>query len=237
MATRVRAIDPTKTALLLYKAAFDLGDARRAAELFIGEHFTQHNSYVADGKAAFIEHFETLVRRWPQRLLHILFTFRDHNIVYVHARQDLEDAEGTHETWVTMDFFLLDAEDRVIEHWDVLDQRPPATRCRMSRAGAGDTEANKRLVRRYLEDVRRGGGPDNTFAARGIIRPLAAGTVLEAIIHLVGDGAWVATLCKVRVDDVVCALAERFRVVDGQIVAHHKLLERVRTDAPNAGKF
>ena len=122
------------------------------------------------------------------------------------------------------------------------------------------TGANKALVRTFVEDVlMEGGNPANIgryissdqyiqhnkdvadglepFKALAIAedRPL----VYDEIVLLVGQGNFVATLCRARLADTPFAQADLFRIEDGLMVEHWDGAEPIGPESEwaNLGKF
>jgi predicted SnoaL-like aldol condensation-catalyzing enzyme len=184
--------------------------------------------------------------------------------VFVHAFQDLDDGAAQ---WVTLDFFETDEDDRAIEHWDVIAPYSASTPSgHTSVDGPTEvvdlerTEANKALVRHLIEDVLMpGGNPaniDRYISAERYIqhnrdvpdgldafRPLALADdkplVYDEIVLLVGEGNFVATLCKARWEGTPYAQADLFRVEDGLVVEHWAAAEAIApaSEWVNTGKF
>ena len=106
-------------AIAFYKMAYE-GNPREAIEQFVGADYIQHNPDVKDGKSGFIAYFEHMQREYPEKTIDFVRCIAEGNLVSLH----------THQTWpgndqyVTMDFFRFDAQGKIVEHWDAIQQIP-----------------------------------------------------------------------------------------------------------------
>ena len=108
-----------QNAIDFYRTAY-LGNPERAVELYVGDEYIQHNPLVGDGKAPFIEYFTQMAREYPEKSIKFVRAVAQDDLVALH----------THQTWpgdeqyVTMDFFRFDANGKIVEHWDSIQQVP-----------------------------------------------------------------------------------------------------------------
>lgn len=108
-----------RNAISFYKMAFE-GNPARAIELYIESEYIQHNPAVANGTQGFIEYFEKMQLEYPEKTIEFVRCIAEGNLVSLH----------THQTWpgndeyVTMDFFRFDANGKICEHWDAIQQIP-----------------------------------------------------------------------------------------------------------------
>jgi predicted SnoaL-like aldol condensation-catalyzing enzyme len=222
----------------------------------------QHSTGVRDGADGFVEFFEPFIERNPVRYVRIVRSIEDGRHVFLHVFQSLNHGESE---WVTTDFFDTDSDDRVIEHWDVIAPYPgPTESGRTAIDGPTEisdldrTDENKAIVRKMIKKVLMPGGKpsrvdryfSDTYVAHndeladGVrsFHDLAAARdalVYDKIVLLVGEGSFVATLCRVRKDDVAYAQTDIFRLQHGLIVEHWANSEVVLPEEQwvNSGKF
>jgi predicted SnoaL-like aldol condensation-catalyzing enzyme len=112
-----------QNAIEFYRMAY-MGNPVEAVEKYVGDEYIQHNPDVADGKAGFIEYFEQMAREYPEKSIGFVRAVAEGNLVALH----------THQTWpgddqyVTMDFFRFDANGKIVEHWDAIQQVPETSK-------------------------------------------------------------------------------------------------------------
>jgi len=108
-----------KNAIAFYKMAYE-GNPKKAIEYFIGDEYIQHNPDVADGTQGFINYFERMHRKYPEKSIEFVRSIAEGDLVALH----------THQTWpgndqyITMDFFRFDENGKICEHWDSIQQIP-----------------------------------------------------------------------------------------------------------------
>lgn len=243
----------------LYLEGIRDGDVRRAVEAYTGERYTQHSTGVRDGVEGFVEFFEPFVSRNPERHIDLVRGWSDGRHVFLHAYQDIGGAK-----WVTTDFFDTDDDGLIVEHWDVIAAFGEPNSSRRTKVdGPTDvtdldlTDANKATVRSMIEgclmtdavaddltdyfrepylqhnaDV--GDGLDQ-FGA--LVLDANRSLNYEEIVLCVGEGNFVATLCRADLDGQAMAQVDIFRLEDGRIVEHWDNAEPVPSDDVNSGKF
>jgi len=106
-------------AIGFYQMSYD-GNPRKAVEQFVGEDYIQHNPLVGDGKEPFIEYFERMGKEYPNKSIEFVRAIAEGNLVALHTHQIWP---GNQE-YVTMDFFRFDGNDKIVEHWDSMQQIP-----------------------------------------------------------------------------------------------------------------
>lgn len=106
-------------AIAFYRMAY-LGQPGEAVAQYVGDRYIQHNPDVPDGPEGFIAYFERMQREYPEKSITFLRCIAEGDLVALH----------THQTWpgndqyVTMDFFRFDAQGKIVEHWDAIQQVP-----------------------------------------------------------------------------------------------------------------
>ena len=250
----------------LYLEGIRDGNAREAVTKYTGDRYTQHSTGVRDGVEGFVAFFEPFIARNPKRDIQIVRGWEDGRYVFIHAYQSLNDGEAK---WVTTDFFDTDENDKIIEHWDVIAEYAESTPSgHTSVDGAtkitdfDKTEENKDLVRNLIKDgLMKGGNPANlplyisedTYIQHnkdvgdGLAHFMKLASMpnplltYQEIVLCVGQGNFVATLCKANWNDGTLnqdyAQVDIFRIEDGKVVEHWDNVEPLPKENVNSGKF
>ena len=106
-------------AIAFYKIMFD-GDLEKAIELYVGDEYRQHNPMVADGKAGIIEYFTRMKREYPIKEVRFIRAIAQGDLVALHTHQIW--GEPDNKEYVTMDFFRFDENNKIVEHWDSIQE-------------------------------------------------------------------------------------------------------------------
>ena len=108
-----------QNAINFYKMAYE-GNPRKAIEMYVGDEYIQHNPDVANGKQGFIDYFERMQLDYPDKSIEFVRAIVENDLVALHTHQIWPG----NDQYVTMDFFRFDNNDKIIEHWDAIQQIP-----------------------------------------------------------------------------------------------------------------
>lgn len=237
----------------LYMEGIRDGQVREAVTKYTGDRYTQHSTGVADGIEGFVDFFDPFVERCTKRDIRVVRAFEDGQYVFVHVYQDINNGEAR---WVTADIFDTDSNDKIIEHWDIIQAYEEETASGRSMVDGPTeledlekTDTNKALVQAFYEQVLIGGqlnkitefiseqqyDQHNPHVKDGLegfyehVKEFAKkGVVAEYVkMHrLVGQGNFVAALSHARVNDEDWAFIDLFRLKDDKIVEHWDIQEK-----------
>ncbi|MFA9564545.1 MAG: nuclear transport factor 2 family protein, partial [Acidimicrobiales bacterium] len=186
----------------------------------------------------------------------------DGNYVFVHVYQDINNGEAR---WVTTDLFDTDADDKIVEHWDVIAAFVDESANGHTQVDGPTeivdedrTEENKAIVASFVDDVLVNHRVDrigdyvsadsyvqhNPLVADGmdVFRDFMNGPgetmVYRDVFKIIGQGNFVVSYSLVSFDGTDMAVFDLFRVADGRIVEHWDNMEPIPDGPqPNSGKF
>jgi predicted SnoaL-like aldol condensation-catalyzing enzyme len=109
-----------------YDLAFNQSKPAEAVARYTGATYIQHNPEVKDGKDGFIEYFNGMAKRYgSNKRVEFIRMLAEGDLVTVHCRHWFKEWNGD-SYWAGMDIFRLDAQGKIVEHWDVLQKVPRA---------------------------------------------------------------------------------------------------------------
>jgi predicted SnoaL-like aldol condensation-catalyzing enzyme len=106
-----------------YTQLFNDRRPREAVEAYVGETYVQHNPATPDGREAVVDFATEWAERYPDLRLDIRRVIAEGDLVVTHSRlRFMVDGVDT----AVADFWRLDDEGRIVEHWDVIQEVPAA---------------------------------------------------------------------------------------------------------------
>ncbi|MEO1655545.1 MAG: nuclear transport factor 2 family protein [Bacteroidota bacterium] len=238
----------------LYLEGIHQGKAKEALDKYIGDRYTQHSTGVADGKEGFLEFFLPFLERNPVRDIRIVRAIEDGPYVFVQAHQSLNNGQFY---YVTGDFFDTNENDKIVEHWDAIQEEVKETKSGRSMVDGATkvedldkTEENRQLLQGFFDTVLVGGQYDritdyistetywqhNPAVGDGIegFQVFAGELQAQGIqmnyikVHkLLVQGNFAASLSHVKMNEEDWCIVDIFRVKDGKIVEHWDVMEKI----------
>ncbi len=243
-----------KHAMGLYLHGIRDGKIWEALNAHTGDRYTQHSTGVGDGKEGFAEFFALFLERNPDRDIQVIRAIEDGPYVFLHVYQNLGNGAAQ---WVTADLFDTDANDKVIEHWDVIQEYATETVSGRSMVDGPTqidelekTEANKAKIQDFCDVVLIGGqfdkvtdfisteqydqhnpsvgdGLDGFGAWFASLAEQGLAMRYWKVHKLIGQGNFVVTLGHLQMGDSHYCAFDIFRLKDGLIVEHWDVMEKI----------
>jgi predicted SnoaL-like aldol condensation-catalyzing enzyme len=112
--------DKKKRVVAFYNLVFNQNEVREAVELYVGDEFIQHNPNIETGRQGFIKFFERMARDHPRKRVTVKRAFAEGDHVILHCMQEWPGENN----FATIDIFRLNADGKIVEHWDVMQVMP-----------------------------------------------------------------------------------------------------------------
>ncbi|GJH41700.1 polyketide cyclase [Capnocytophaga sp. HP1101] len=226
------------------------------------DNYKQHNLAIADGLAGFGAALQAL----PEGSAHVntVRVFQDGDYVFAHTDYNFFGDK------IGFDIFRFE-NGKIVEHWDNLQDKPakPNPSGRTMTDGTTEikdldkTEANKALVRNFVDDILVNGRmkklagyfngdlylqhnpqiPDNLSGLGAALEAMAKQGITmkyDTIHKVLGEGNFVLTVSEGKIGGVHSSFYDLFRVENGKIVEHWDTIEPIATKETwknNNGKF
>jgi predicted SnoaL-like aldol condensation-catalyzing enzyme len=110
-----------------YSLAFNSNEPELAVQLYGGSEYIQHNPLAANGFDAFIQFVHSFKAAFPSAHIDIRRVFADCDFVVTQSLASGADPVYTALGSKVVDIFRLDANGKIVEHWDVLAPLSPTS--------------------------------------------------------------------------------------------------------------
>ena len=255
-----QAVPDRKQQVVELLKSIETGDRKPLAYIH-PDKYIQHNLAVGDGLAGVHALFQALPKGTTK--VNTVRVYQDGDFVFAHTEYDFFGPK------VGFDIFRFEA-GKIVEHWDNLQPaaaKPSPSGHTMTdgpaaASEAGKTEANKALMRAYMDDLLQGRREkfasyfdgnryiqhnplvaDNLsglFAGLQALAKQGLAVKYEKVHQVLGEGNFVLVVAEGSFGGQPCAYYDFYRIQDGKIAEHWDTIEAI---APRAewknqnGKF
>ena len=103
-----------------YEGVFSKHQVQTYSDRYMGIQYIQHNPYVADGKAPFVNYFTQYFKEHPdaKNTIKRVVAEGDLVVLHVHSTQNAQDHGEA-----VVDIFRVE-QGKIVEHWDVIQTIP-----------------------------------------------------------------------------------------------------------------
>lgn len=114
------AAENKKLVVDFYEGVFNKHQVQSYSDRYIGTQYIQHNPYVANGKAPFVDYFTQYFKEHPnaKNTIKRVVAEGDLVVLHVHSTQNAQDLGEA-----VIDIFRVE-QGKIVEHWDVVQQAP-----------------------------------------------------------------------------------------------------------------
>ena len=109
-----------KNVVDFYEGVFSKHQVQTYSDRYIGTQYIQHNPYVADGKAPFVNYFTQYFKEHhdARNTIKRVVAEGDLVVLHVHSTQNAQDRGEA-----VVDIFRVE-QGKIVEHWDVIQSIP-----------------------------------------------------------------------------------------------------------------
>ncbi|WP_292010974.1 hypothetical protein [Chryseobacterium sp.] len=238
--------EPTrKEKAQLVLKSLETGDESIANKYINATTYIQHNLDASDGRNGFLALLKSL--KGTHMKVTTYRTFEDNDVVFLNTKY--ENFFG--KTFIAFDAFRFDSNNKIVEHWDNLQEEQPLNPSGHSMIDGeiqlkdtNKTESNKNIVKGFVNDVLIGGDfsvisnyissthytQHNPWIADGI-QGLQDGASILSRYHILevkkvwGEGNFVLVGSNITYENKPAVVYDLFRLENDKIVEHWDVLE------------
>lgn len=243
--------------------SFTTGDPQPITDYVSKEDYVQHNLTFPDGRQTMLDVLPELAK--TKTTVEVVRSFEDGDYVVLHSKYNLFGAGEQ----VGFDVFKF-KDGIIVEHWDNLTALAPANPSGHTQLDGttnvvdiDKTEANKKMVTNFVNDVLVGENPGNLTsyfngdnyiqhnpsiadgltglgAALGAMKEAGIEMVYTKVYDVYGAGNFVLVVSEGTFAGAPTSYYDLFRVENGKIAEHWDVMETIANEADRAntnGKF